>query len=79
MGQEFGGFSHYSGEGGWVNGGMAVKEDHVRLVANTTDMNMAEFTEYLIGEAKYAQVELNEDAVMWELHEIRMGFVGDGG
>jgi hypothetical protein len=71
----FGGYSRYDGSGGWGGPGGVEREAHARLVVNSDNMDREEFKECLTIEAEYVKAELDEEAVLIEIHEIEMDLV----
>jgi hypothetical protein len=75
MAATFGGYSQYTGEGGWEGENGRVTENHVRLVVNTAEWDREKFKEYLVIEAEYVKDVLDEEAVLIEIHEMEMELV----
>lgn len=78
MAVRFGGYSTYDGRGGWDNGEEIVEETHTRIVVNIEESEQFDrenLERYLEIEAQYVKDELDEDAVMIEIHELDMELV----
>lgn len=75
MAIQFGGYSRYDGSGGWDAGEEVIEEEHVRLVANVTEMDKDRLMEYMRIEAEFVKDVCDEDAVLIEIHGIDIELV----
>ena len=73
--KEFGGFSLYNGTGGWVGSDGLIEENHVRIVINADTKNKGVVNGIIEAEARYIKHELEQDSVLYEIHEIDMELV----
>ena len=71
LSREYGGFTAYDANGGWINDDGELVEDNITVVESVGDIRK-DTVEDICRSVKRI---LNEDSVMWEVHDTNVGYV----
>lgn len=71
LARDYGGFSAYDVNGGWVNDNDELIQDNITVVESVGDIRKEKIEDI----CKSVKRILNEDSVMYEIHNTNVGYV----